>query len=117
MIEESISATKNIPREGEQWLKVMMFEPTDCNQFLKDGHRNPKWSKVVPSIWLMDDLKNSLYVIQKKFTYEQIFNIVFQYSIIFLMHFKSTKTTNMVLFLITSLTKMIDKVHAYPHHI
>ena len=37
---DSIATTTEIPRQGEQWCKVMKFQLINCNDFLKNDQNN-----------------------------------------------------------------------------
>ena len=81
-----ISQSIEILRYGEKWFKVMKFQLTNCDQFLKEEHRGEDMTNGVPKTWLLEKHEIFLYVIHKYFTCDGRFNLVYQYHFRLLLH-------------------------------
>jgi hypothetical protein len=101
-----------MPFQGEKWFKGMALDPAYCNDYLKPEYQNENLSKGVPRNHMIDHYDKLLRVIQRYFTCEGRFNMVYQYHIRLLMHFTGKKALNLPFYLYRSLGKMVDKVQA-----
>jgi len=87
----------------------MFLSPRNSsNQNTKGGN----FSKGVPRNHMLEGFDNMLKVIQRYFTYEGIFNMIYQYHIRILLHFTGKDSMNIPFYLFRSIGKMSDKVQA-----
>jgi len=112
VLEDTIAATTGIPMQGKKWFKGMALDSTYCNDYFKPEHQNEKLSAGVPRKYMLDHFDKLLRVIQRFFTCEGRFNMVYQYHLILLMHFTSKQALNLPFYLYRSLGEMSDKVQA-----
>ena len=99
-----------MPRDGEKWFKGMGIEATFCNQFLKPEFKDETLSIGVPMAHIQDQFYQFLKILQKHFTCEWRFTMVYHYHIKLLMHFTGKKVMNMSFYLHRILGKMAYKV-------
>jgi hypothetical protein len=110
--EQSISTTTKIPVQGEKWFKAMSLKSEFSKDFLKPEYQEDNLSKGVPRNHMLEYFDKMLKVIQRYFTCEGRFNMVYQYHIRLLMHFTGKEPLNLPFYLLRSLGKMSDKVQA-----
>jgi hypothetical protein len=103
--------------QGGKWFKGMSLDSYFCNDYFKSEYQNENFSKGVPRSYMLEHFDKLLRVIQRYFTCEGRFNMVFQYHIRFLMHFIGKETLNLPFYLYRSLGKMEDKVQAKSNQI
>jgi hypothetical protein len=108
--EYTIEATTGIPVQGEKWFKGMALDSTYCNDYFKPEHQNEKLSAGIPRKYMLDHFDKLLRVIQRFFTCEGRFNMVYLYHIRLLMHFTGKKALNFPFYLYRSPGKISDKV-------
>jgi hypothetical protein len=90
----------------------MTLNETFYKEFLKPEHRGDKLYKGVPRIHLVEGFDKMLKVIQRYFTYEGRFNMIYQYHIRLLLHFTGKDLMNIPFYLFRSMEKMVDMVQA-----
>ena len=61
---------------------------------------------------MLEGFDNILKVIQRYFTYDGRFNMVYQYHIRMLLHFKGKEPMNLPFYIFRSIGKMFDKVQS-----
>jgi hypothetical protein len=87
----------------------MFLSPRNSsNQNTKGGN----FSKGVPRNHMLEGFDNMLKVIQRYFTYEGIFNMIYQYHIRILLHFTGKDSMNIPFYLFLGIVKMSDRVQA-----
>jgi hypothetical protein len=110
--EQSISTATEIPVHGESWFKAMTLNSAFSKEFLKPEYQEDNLSKGVPRNHMLEYFDKMLRVIQRYFTCEGRFNMVYQYHIRLLMHFTGKEPLNLPFYLFRSLGKMSDRVQA-----
>jgi hypothetical protein len=85
--ELTISAATEIPNTGERWFKAMTLNASFSREFLKPEYQGDNLSKGVPRNHKLEGYDKMLKVIQRYFTCEGIFNMIYQYHIRILLHF------------------------------
>jgi hypothetical protein len=110
--EFSISTATEIPNTGERWFKAMTLNVAFSKEFLKLEYQGDNLSKGVPRNHMLEGFDNMLKVIQRYFTYEGRFNMIYQYHIRLLLHFTGKDVMNLPFYLFRSIGKMSDKVQA-----
>jgi hypothetical protein len=110
--EKSISIATKIPAYGEKWFKAMSLNSTFSKEFLKPEYQGDNLSKGVPRSHMLEYFDKMLRVIQRYFTCEGRFNMVYQYHIILLLHFTGKESMNLPFYLFRSIGKMSDRVQA-----
>jgi hypothetical protein len=110
--EQSISTTTKIHVHGEKWFKAMSLNSTFSKEFLKPEYQGDNLSKGVPRNHMLEYFDKMLRVIQRYFTCEGRFNMVYQYHIRLLLHFTGKESLNLPFYLFRSIGKMSDRVQA-----
>jgi hypothetical protein len=110
--EQSISTSTEIPFHGENWFKAMTLNSAFSKEFLKSEYQEDNISKGVPRNHVLEYFDKMLRVIQRYFTSEGRFNMVYQYHIRLLMHITRKEPLNLPLCLFRSLGKMSNRVQA-----
>jgi hypothetical protein len=110
--EATIAATTEIPNTGERWFKSMTLNATFSKEFLKPECQGDNLSKGVPRSHLVEGFDKMLKVIQRYFTCEGRFNMIYQYHIRLLLHFTGKDLMNIPFYLFRSMGKMVDRVQA-----
>jgi hypothetical protein len=110
--EETIEATTEIPNTGERWFKAMNLNATFSKEFLKPECQGDNLSKGVPRSHMIEGFDKMLRVIQRYFTCEGRFNMIYQYHIRLLLHFTGKDLMNLPFYLFRSIGKMADRVQA-----
>jgi hypothetical protein len=110
--ELSISATTEIPNTGERWFKAMTLNVAFSKEFLKPEYQGDNLSKGVPRNHMLEGFDKMLKVIQRYFTCEGRFNMIYQYHIRLLLHFTGKDAMNLPFYLFRSIGKMSDRVQA-----
>jgi hypothetical protein len=95
--EASIAATTGIPNTGERWFKSMILNVDFSKEFLKPDYQIDNFSKGVPRSHLVEDFDQMLKIIQRYFTCEGSFNMLYQYHISLLLHFTGKYAMNIPL--------------------
>jgi hypothetical protein len=108
----SISTTTEIPNTGERWFKVMTLNASFSKEFLKPKYQGDNLSKGVPINHMLEDFDKMLKAIQRYFTCEGIFNMIYQYHIRLLLHFIGKDAMNIPFYLFRSIGKVSDRVQA-----
>lgn len=104
-----------IPAEGERWFKWTSLDLSKCRHFFNKEYQDIKLSTGVPRKCITKEVDELLKVIQRQFTCEGCFDMVYAYHIRFLMHFKGLKTLNLPYFLHRSIGNMTDKIQGNPN--
>jgi hypothetical protein len=110
--EHSIFFSIEIPKSGEKWFKAMPLNSYFSTKFLNPEYQEEKLSKGVPRIHMIEYFDNMLIVIQRYFTCEGTFNMVYQYHIRLLLHFTGKEDMNLLFYLFRSIGNMSDRVQA-----
>jgi hypothetical protein len=108
--EETIVAATEIPIQGEKWFKGMPLDPIFYTDFLKPKYRKQKFGATIPREYVLEHYEKLLRVIQRYFTCEGRFDMVYQYHIRLLIYFTGKRLMNLPYYLYRSLGKMADKV-------
>jgi hypothetical protein len=106
----TISATTDIPTQGEKWFKGISLVPSFYIDFVKPKYRKQKICTTIPREYLLEPYEKILRVIHKYFTCEGRFDRVYKYHIRFLMHFTKKIPLNLPVYIYRSMGKMVDKV-------
>ena len=85
--DQSIYIDIEIPNCGEKWFKPMSLKSSFSKELSKLEYQGDNLSKGVPKSHMMECFDKMLMVIQRYFTCEGRFNMVYQYHIILLLHF------------------------------
>jgi hypothetical protein len=110
--ELSISAKTEIPNIGEIWFKAMTLNVAFSKEFLKPEYQGDKLSKGVPKNHMLQGFDKMLKVIQRYFTCEGRFNMIYQYHIRLMLHFTCKYAVNLPFYLFKSIGKISDRVQA-----
>jgi hypothetical protein len=110
--EATIATTTEIPNTGERWFKSMTLNVAFSKEFLKLEHQGDNLYKGVPRIHLVEGFDKMLKVIQRYFTYEGRFNMIYQYHIRLFMHFIGKYLINIHFYLFRSMGEMVDRVQS-----
>jgi hypothetical protein len=108
----SISFATEIPKNGDKWFKSMALNCSFSKEFLKLEYQEDNLSKGVPRSHMLECFDKMMRVIQRNFTCEGRFNMVYQYHIRLLLHFTGKKSTNLPFYLFRSNDNMSDRVQA-----
>jgi hypothetical protein len=106
----TIATTTKLPNTDERWFKSMTLNVDFSKEFLKPKHRGDKLYKGVPRSHLVEGFDKMLKVIQRYFSCEGRFNMIYQYHIRLLLHFISKDPMNIPFYLFWSMGKMDDRV-------
>ena len=79
--EQAISTTTGIPAEGERWFKGMTLDISECRQFFKKEYQDVKLTTGSQRKCMTKDSDELLKMIQRYFTCEGGFNMVYLYHI------------------------------------
>jgi hypothetical protein len=110
--EASIAAATGIHNTGEIWFKSITLNVAFSKDFLKPDYQTDNLSKGVPRSHLVEDFDKMLKIIQRYFTCEGRFNMLYQYHIRLLLHFTDKDEMNIPFYLLRSMGKMSDRVQA-----
>jgi hypothetical protein len=110
--ERTISTTTEIPSTGERWFKAMTLNVSFSREFLKPEYQEDNLSKGVPRNHMLEGFDKMLKIIQRYFTCEGRFNMIYQYHIRLLLHFTGKDVMNLPFYLFRSIGKMSDRVQA-----
>ena len=97
------------------WLEVQKFQLLNCDDFMKDEYRGFDMTVSIFRVFLKDHFSKFLMVIQKYFTCEGRFNMVYQYHLRPLLNFTGKQCLEIPLYHFRSLGKMADKFQAKPN--
>jgi hypothetical protein len=75
--EASNVAATEIPNTGERWFKSMILNATFSKDFLKPDYQKDNLSKGVPRSHLVEGFDKMLKIIQRYFTCEGRFNMIY----------------------------------------
>ena len=75
--EATIAATTEIPNTGERWFKYMTLNASFSKNFLKLDYKKDNLSKGVPRSHLVEGFDQMLKFIQRYFTCEGRFNMIY----------------------------------------
>jgi hypothetical protein len=75
--EATIVVATEIPNTGERWFKYMTLDPSFSKDSLKLDHQKDHFSKGVPRSHLVEDFDKMFKVIQRYFTCEGRFNMIY----------------------------------------
>jgi hypothetical protein len=103
------AATK-IPNTGERWFKSMNLNASFSKEFLKPECQGDNLSKAVPRSHMVEGFDKMLRVIQRYFTYEGRFNMIYQYHFTLLLHFIGKDLMNLPFYLFRSIGNMDEWV-------
>ena len=90
----------------------MILNASFSKDFLKPDYQKDNLSKGVPRSHLVEGFDKMMKIIQIYFTCEGIFNMIYQYHIIRLLHFTNKDSMNIPFYLLRSMGKMYDRVQA-----
>jgi hypothetical protein len=90
----------------------MSLNASFSKQFFKQECQGDNLSKGVPRSHMLQGFDKMLKVIQIYFTYEGIFNMVYQYHIRLLLHFIGKEAMNLPFYLFRIIGNMVDRVQA-----
>jgi hypothetical protein len=108
--EATISTTTEIPNIGERWFKSMNLNASFSKEFLKPKFQRDNLSKGVPRSHMVEGFDKMIRLIQRYFTCEGRFNMIYQYHIRLLLHFNGKDLMNLPLYLFRSTRKMDVRV-------
>jgi hypothetical protein len=108
--EHSIFVDTEIPDHGEKWLKATTLNSSFSKEFFKPVYQGDNMSKGVPRSHMLEYFDKMLKVIQRYFTCEWRFNMVYQYHIRLLLHFTRKESMNLPFYLFRTIDKMSDRV-------
>jgi hypothetical protein len=112
VFEASIAVATGIPNAGERWFKSMILNDAFSKDFLKIDYQTDNFSKGVPRSHLVEYFDKMLKIIQRYFTCEGRFNMLYQYHIRIFLHFTGKDEMNIPFYLLRSMGKMFDRVQA-----
>jgi hypothetical protein len=107
---DTIATSTKIPKTGERWFKYMTLNATFSKYFLKPNYDKDNLSKGVPRSHLVEGFDKMLKIIQRYFTCEGRFYMIYQYHIRLLLHFTGKDLMNIHFYLFRSMGKMDDRV-------
>lgn len=107
---ETIAATTGIPRGGEKWFKGIKFTMQDYKEFIKIEHSEIDLTNAIPRSYMKENYSKLLLIIQKYFTCEVRYHMVYSYRLRLLLHFMGKRSHDFPFYLYKSLAKMSDKV-------
>jgi hypothetical protein len=110
--EASIAAATGIPNTGERCFKSMTLNVSFSKDFLRSNYQIDDLSKGVPRSHLVEYFDKMLKIIQRFFTCEGSFNMLYQYHIRILLHFTGKYEMNIPLYLLRSMGNMFDRVQS-----
>jgi len=90
----------------------MSLNSTFSKEFLKHEYQGDNLSKGVPRNHMLEYFEKMIRDIQRYFTCEGRFNMVYQYHIRLIMHFTGKEFLNLPFYLFRSIGKMSDRVQA-----
>jgi hypothetical protein len=111
-LKATIAVATEIPNTGERWFKYMILNASFSKDFLKPNYQKENLSKGVPRSHLVEGFDKMLKIIQRYFTCEGRFNMIYQYHIRLLLHFTGKDLMNIPYYLFRSMGKMDDRVQA-----
>lgn len=112
--ERYISIATGILPDGEEWFKGTTLDLGECRHFFNKEYQDIKLTAGAPRGCITKEIDELLKVIQRYFTYEGRFNMVYAYHIRLLMHFTSLKALNLPYFLNRIIGKMAGKIQGNP---
>jgi hypothetical protein len=110
--EKSVYVATKIPDCGEKWFKAMTLNSYFSEEFLKPEYQGDNLSKGVPRSHMLEYFDKMITVIQRYFTCEGRFDMVYQYHIRLLLKFTRKESMNLPFSLFRSIGKMSDRVQA-----
>jgi hypothetical protein len=96
------------------WFKKGKFPDEVCNMFLVAEYQKRDWSLGISILWLKEEWRGILSIIQRYITGEGRFSIIHFYHIRFLVHLNGDKELNLPFYLLKILTKMSKRIQNYP---
>ena len=84
----------------------MTLKPSDFNHLLVSDHRDLDWRKGIPRIWVKQEFRDLIYLIQKYISCEERFAMVFLYHLRLLAHLVKDDRLSLPFYFLKSLTKM-----------
>jgi hypothetical protein len=90
----------------------MTLNATFSREFLKPKYQKDNLPKGVPRNHMLEGFDKMLKIIQRYFTYEGRFNMIYQYDIRLLLHLIWKDVMNLPFYLFISIGKMFDRVQA-----
>ena len=106
---DSIAEATGLSIDGEKWFKRTALKPSDFNYLLVSDHKNPDWRKGTPRVWVKQEFKDLLYLIQKYITCEGRFALIFIYHLRLLSHLVKDQRLSLPFYFLKILTKMASK--------
>jgi hypothetical protein len=110
--EASISVAKRITIIGERWFKAMDLSSAYAKYIFNPEYQANDLYKIMPRSQLIEQFDRLLKIIQRYFTSEGRFNSLYQYHIRLLLHFTGKVEMNVPYYLLRSIGKMLDMIHA-----
>jgi CRISPR/Cas system-associated endonuclease Cas3-HD len=112
VFEKSIFVAREMHDCGEKWFKSMSLNFSFSKGFLKLEYQGDNLSKGVPRSHMLEYFEKILRIIQRYFTCEGRFNMLYQYHIRLLLQFTGKESMNLPFHIFRSIGKMLDKVQA-----
>ena len=116
--EGSLAQATSLPQTGERWFKNRSVEDHQWKQILKNpGMDTSIFTKGIPVNLVKEEWTALLLLVQKFFTCEGRFGILYVYHAKIMMHFLGEHDINLPYFLLSSLRKMCSIVQRNPRNI
>ena len=107
--EDSIAKVTSLLTDDKKWFKRTALKPSDFNHLLVSDHQDPDWRKGIPHIWVKQEFRDLIYLIQKYISCEGRFSLVFLYHLQLLAHLVKDDRLSLPFNFLKSLTKMASK--------
>jgi len=109
--EGSLAQATSLPQTGERWFKNRSMEDQQWKKILKNpGMDTSIFTKGIPVSFVKEEWTALLLLVQKFFTCEGRFRILYVYHAKIMMHFMGEHDINLPYFLLSSLRKMCSTV-------
>jgi len=116
--ESSLAKATSLPQTGGRWFKNRAVEDQQWKQILKNpGMDTSIFTKGIPVSLVKEEWKALLLLVQKFFTCEGRFGILYVYHAKVMMHFLGEHDINLPYFLFSSLKKMCAIVQRNPRNV
>jgi hypothetical protein len=115
--EASITATTEMPREGQRWLKTNITKNLEFRPYLKPEFQDIIWKRDIPTSYLEKKWQILLKTIQVYITCEGRYDRVMLYHFKLMDHFTNKVPLNFPYYFHRSLIKMSHKVQDEPNKI
>jgi hypothetical protein len=116
--ESSLAQATSLPQTGERWFKNRSVQDQQWKQILKNpGMDTSIFTKGIPVNLVKEEWTALLLLVQKFFTCEGRFGVLYVYHAKIMMHFLGEHDINLPYFLLSSLRKMCSIVQRNPRNI